>query len=68
MSKPKPTPAEKATLELIRAEIRSVDAQIRISTQMMHGLASLHEKAVRQLESLRGQRWDLVEKAKSFQP
>ena len=63
MSKPKPTPAEKASMDIIRAEIRSLDAQVRMAEKTVKAVFELHKQVYVQLESLKNQKYDLRQKA-----
>lgn len=68
MSNPKPTPAEKATLKMIRAETRSVNDQIRTMTRLARDSGQLHDRISRQLGDLYNKSTDLIQRAKSLQP
>lgn len=70
MSKPKlkPTPAEKATLDLLRAQMFALDAQIAMMARTVGGIASIYESSSRELQSLRDQKVRLKEHAKSIYP
>lgn len=64
MSKPKLTPAEKATLEIIRAEIRSLDAQIRNIEPIANSAFAVWEKSRRLADKLIMERENLKAQCK----
>lgn len=64
MKKPKPTPAEKATLEIIRAEIRSLDAQIRNIEPIANSAFAVWEKSRRLADKLIMERENLKAQCK----
>ena len=68
MSKPKPTPAEKAALDLIRAAMRSLDAQIRMAEKNVKAVFELHKQVYVQLQSLKDQKHDLRKKVDNITP
>ena len=68
MSKPKPTPAEKASMDIIRSEIRSLDVQIRMAEKTVKVVFELHKQIYVQLQSLKDQKYDLRQKADKITP
>ena len=68
MSKPKPTPADKAALNLIRVEMRSLDAQIRLAERIVKSVFELHKQVHVQLQCLKDQKYDLRQQAAKLTP
>jgi hypothetical protein len=59
---------EKATLALLRSEMRSLDAQIRALRKVAKLTAEANDVACAQLWNAEAQKIDLRERAKSLQP
>ena len=68
MSKPKLTPAEKAMLASIRAEIRRIDAGIRAENRMMKTVEQLMKDGWAKIYALEARRAELAEQRNSLQP
>lgn len=68
MSKPKPTPAKKAALEMIRAEVRSVEAQLAELQPVWEKVNELNESLRDSVNRIKAQRNALRVQAKSIQP
>ena len=58
----KPTPAEKASMDIIRAEMRSLDAQIKLAEKTVKAVFWLHKQIYVQLQSLKDQKYNLRQK------
>lgn len=58
---------EKATINLLRAEIRSLDAQIRMLVKAVKLTAAAYDFAHSQLVSAENQKEDLLRQAKKLQ-
>ena len=68
MSNPKPTPAEKAMIASIRAEIRRIDAGIRTENRMMKTVKQLMTDGYLKIYALEIRRAELTKQRNSLQP
>lgn len=61
------TPSEKATLALLRSEMRSLDAQIRVLQKVARLTAQANDAAFSQLWEAESHKKDLLERVQKIQ-